>query len=226
MINHCFVDIETQKISTDFPDSWGAPVMHFDDPTKELTDSNVPFMGFGYAATYDLHHMRLWTDPVQLLEYLASDEVQKIVTYNGERFDFNVLLGSLDAPVVENGVLSFSDAYQQFYRALACKSVDLAVHVKNAAGRRVSLNAIITAMFGYSKIGDGKDAWKFFISDDLDKRLLAINYLLDDVVQLFRIFGVAHELGQLAYRDNMGQDILIDNICVNADSGTLVNAPF
>lgn len=201
MDNLCFLDIETKKIADDFPDKWGKPIPSWLEPDKEICATNILSMGFGVGATFDNKAMTFWTDSSELLLYLLSPSVDAIVTFNGSRFDFAVLLGDIEPQGKDGQVTeSFKDTYNQ----LMAKSIDVMSEVERTLGKKVGLDSITSALFETKKDFDGKHWWKYYNSTSMQQRTDAINYLLGDVIQLYKIYGVASELGKLAYRDHLG----------------------
>ena len=225
MKNYLYFDLETKKTSKDFQDGWGHSIPHFDGSGTTLSESNIFWMEMGVAATFDNHALRFWDSPVELLEYLVSDAVDHIVTFNGEGFDFNVLLAAIEPPQVSQAGYAFSDGYKQFYSILKGKSIDLLAIINSTLGHRVSLGNILQAMFDKGKVADGAMWWPMWNSQDPAQRMLAVNYLMDDVVQLRKVHGVAAELGQLAYMDKFNQlqvfNIKVDPIVLDRNPGDI-----
>ena len=210
MKNTVFFDTESVRISTDFADGWGEKVPTWWDPNKELTDSNVLRMDLSLACTYDNTQIKFWDDPTALLLYLTSDEVDQIVTFNGDHFDFCLLLGCLDEPKKEDGKWIFGEGFRTFYDKLSAKSIDLMLIAQQSLGHRISLDQITSALFNQKKEIDGTQFVPLLKHSNPSERIKAYNYLLCDCVQLYRIYGIAHEFGQCAYRNNLGEVVKFD----------------
>jgi hypothetical protein len=108
-VDEIYLDIETLRYSDEVPEEW----------------DNVEIFGMSVAVTYDLRHgYRTWfeADAQNLIKELSSCD--RIITFNGERFDFRVL--------------SFYGAVQRLYS----NSFDLCELVRILHGRRCSLNRL------------------------------------------------------------------------------------
>ena len=202
--NIVYFDLETIKVSDDFEDKWGAAIQCWDDPTKKLTNTSILKMGFGVACTHDNDNTRLWRDPTELLLYLISDAVDAICTFNGEAFDFPVLIASIDDTSFDPEKHEFSDTFKNVYSQLKCKSLDLLVHIESSLGHRISLEQVKIAQQDTPKISSGKDFWRLFNSTNIDDRILSTNYLIDDVYRLKKIYAISEVFGLSAYRDALG----------------------
>ena len=205
MKNTIFFDLESLHLSTDYSDGWGEPVPHYLDEKTVLTDSNVFKMDLSLACTYDETQLRYWDDPTELLLYLTSDSVDQIVTFNGERFDFCLLLGCLDQPTKIDGKWQFGDGFKKFYDILCAKSIDLLLACQNSLGHRISLDQITSALFNQTKEIEATDFVKLLRHSSISEQIKAFNYLGMDVIQLQKIYGVAAEFGQCAYRNSLGE---------------------
>jgi hypothetical protein len=202
--NIVFYDTETKFVSSDFPDGWGLSIPDWRNPAKELSTTSILRMEFGVAATYDNKNIKLWHDPTELLIYLLSPGVDAIVSFNGERFDFPMQIASIDPESFDFAKMEFSDSFKEVYLQLASKSIDILSHVERVLGHRISLAQIVIALEDSPKIADGTQFWKLFNSPEPVERVLATNYVLDDVIRLQKIYAIAHEFGMLAFRDNLG----------------------
>lgn len=202
MLNLCFLDTESQRVSQDFLDGWGEELKHWDSSGRSVGTSNILKMQLGAACTFDNDGMQLWSDPIELFMYLISPTVDRIVTFNGNRFDFSLILGDLVPDAYTNSALSLD--FQEGYQALENKSIDVLVEVEKSLGHRVKLDQITSALFDRTKQVDTVQWWSYFTSPDHVKRLQAVNYLIADAMQLYKVYGVGHELGELAYRDTLG----------------------
>ncbi len=108
-VDEIYLDIETLRYSDEVPGEW----------------DNVEIFGMSVAVTYDQRHgFRTWfeADAQNLIKELSS--CNRIITFNGERFDFRVL--------------SFYGTVQRLYS----HSFDLCELVRILHGRRCSLNRL------------------------------------------------------------------------------------
>ena len=143
-----YLDTETQRAAGEVPGGW----------------NNIPGFGLAVAVTWDsTAGFREWfEDQVPaLVNVLAAAE--RVVTFNGERFDFPVL--SAYAPV----------------EALYGKSFDVLVDLKRRLGYRVSLQSLAQATLGRSKSGTGMEALLLWRSGDPGKRRQVVEYCQRDV---------------------------------------------
>ena len=202
--NICYLDSETRDLFDDVGGR-GEDVGHWLSDDFKFSSSGIFNLSFGMAATYDNAGLRFWLDPLELIQFLVDDSIDMIVTFNGDSFDFPMILSQVEKPEKVSGAWQFSEGFQTFYTMLGKKSVDVLVECEKVLGHRVKLDQLIQAMFGKRKEMDGADWWKFYTSGDLEKNTKAVNYLIADVLDLYKIYAVAHEMGKLAYMDNVGQ---------------------
>jgi hypothetical protein len=154
-----YLDIETLRLSTEVPDGW----------------SSIDQFGVAVAVTWDLHgQFRSWfeQDVNDLVNELKKFE--RIVTYNGERFDFKVLSGYTST------------------RGLSARSFDVLVELTHTLGHRVKLDDVARHTLGVGKSGDGVDAVRWWREG---KREQVTEYCRDDVELLVRIVAHAREHG-------------------------------
>lgn len=201
MLNLAFFDSESIKLAQDFPDGWGVEVPN--PFGKPWTQSNVPLMQFGMGCIYDNDGIRFYSDPMECLQTLLSPSVDAVVTFNGEGFDFHLLLGSIEPPEGSGAALKFGDGYLETYEALQAKSIDVLKVVTQAIGHRIKLDQLTSVLFDRKKEIDPVKWWPMY-NGTPEQRVVAINYLLGDVMQLYKVYAVGHELGELAFRDNLG----------------------
>jgi len=218
--NYAFFDLETRKLASHFSDGWGAEI---ELPDGSKTQSNILRMEFGMACVFDNQGIRFYDDPMDCLVALMDGSVDALVSYNGERFDIPVLLGSAEDQFA-GGKLELTSGFKATYDLLKGKSIDLLRVVEGTLGHRVKLDQITQAMFDQKKEGSGETWWPDYNSGDLRLQTCAVNYLLGDVMQLYKIYGVAHELGKLAYIDQLGQPKRFD--CKVPTAETLKGVPF
>ena len=131
-----YLDIETLRLSDEVSGGW----------------SNIKDFGLAVAVTWDeTNGFRRWyeSDAARLLEELKG--FRRIITFNGERFDFEVLRGYGDT----------SKLYPN--------SLDLLVELKRILGFRVKLESVARETLGKSKTGVGTDAVKWWRAGDKEK---------------------------------------------------------
>lgn len=204
MKNTVFFDLETLRLSSDFPDEWGKnETIQLDGFPPIKTQRNIFQMQLAMAGTRDKDRVRFWNDGQELLEYLLSDSVDQIVTFNGNRFDFCVLLGEMDPPNFDSPT-PYSELFMEALGILMNKSIDLLQIIEDQLGHRISLDQITSALFDDVKEIDGTQWLEYFMSEDLGQRTKAINYLLADVENLFKICGVILNFQMIAFTTNDG----------------------
>ncbi|HEX7549056.1 MAG TPA: ribonuclease H-like domain-containing protein [Candidatus Methylomirabilis sp.] len=143
-----YLDVETQRLADEVQGGW----------------DNIRAFGLSVAVTWDAaHDFREWyeDDAVRLIGELPAFE--RIVTFNGDRFDLEVLsaYGDLDA--------------------LRQKSLDVLRDLKRRLGFRVSLQAVAQATLGRLKTGSGVDAVTWWRSGDPILRRRVADYCRMDV---------------------------------------------
>jgi DEAD/DEAH box helicase domain-containing protein len=159
MTNEIYLDVETLKLSHQVPGGW----------------SNVRDFGLSVGVTWDeQNQFRVWyeSDAAKLIEEIAQFE--RVITFNGERFDFEVLS-------------KYGDA-----RLLYPRSFDLLVDLKRRLGHRVKFESLAQATLGCGKIGDGTLAVAWWCAGEKDKVVAYCRQdvkLLVDVVQFARANG-------------------------------------
>lgn len=154
-----YLDIETLRLSTEVPGGW----------------SSIDQFGVAVAVTWDLHgQFRPWfeQDVNDLVNELKKFE--RIVTYNGERFDFKVLSGYANI------------------RGLSARSFDVLTELTRTLGHRVKLDDVSRHTLGVGKSGDGLDAVRWWREGKRDQ---VTEYCRDDVELLVRIVAHAREHG-------------------------------
>jgi DEAD/DEAH box helicase domain-containing protein len=154
LLGEIYLDIETLRLSNEVPGGWGS----------------IDKFGVAVAITWDLDgQYRAWfeTDVFDLIEELKKFE--RIVTYNGDRFDLVVLSGYGET------------------RGLPARSFDVLASIENALGHRVKLDKVASDTLGLRKDGDGLDAVRWWRQGERDR---VIEYCKKDVELLMRV--VAH----------------------------------
>ena len=143
-----YLDVETQRLADEVQGGW----------------ENIRAFGLSVAVTWDAaHDFREWyeNDAVRLIGELSAFE--RVVTFNGDRFDLEVLSAYGDVAVLRQ------------------KSVDVLRDLKRRLGFRVSLQAVAQATLGRQKTGSGVDAVTWWRSGDPILRRRVADYCRMDV---------------------------------------------
>lgn len=143
-----YLDTETTKLAEEVPGGW----------------ENIRAFGLSVAVTWDAaNQFREWyeTDAGKLIQELK--QFDRIVTFNGDRFDLELLADYGDA------------------RGLRGKSFDLLQDLKRRLGFRVSLQSLAQATLGKRKAGTGVEAVKWWRSGDPELRRRVVEYCRMDV---------------------------------------------
>jgi DEAD/DEAH box helicase domain-containing protein len=143
-----YLDVETQRLADEVQGGW----------------DNIRAFGLSVAVTWDAaHDFREWYegDVVHLIGELSAFE--RIVTFNGDRFDLEVLSAYGDVA------------------ALRQKSLDVLRDLKRRLGFRVSLQAVAQSTLGRQKTGSGVDAVTWWRSGDPILRRRVADYCRMDV---------------------------------------------
>ncbi|MBI3661450.1 MAG: ribonuclease H-like domain-containing protein [Acidobacteria bacterium] len=157
--NEIFLDIETLRLSHEVPGGW----------------SNIRQFGLAVAVTWDQGHgFRRWFEEDAAHLVAELDQFSRVITFNGERFDLEVLRG-------------YSPTHK-----LAAKSLDLLVHLKNALGFRVKLDSLAEATLGRRKTGAGEEVVTWWRAGDKER---VCKYCENDVQLLVDLVGFAREKG-------------------------------
>jgi len=157
-----YLDVETQRIAEEVPGGW----------------DNIRAFGLALAVTWDgANGYREWyeTEAGRLIGELCAFE--RIITFNGLRFDFEVLSAYGDV------------------RELRGKSLDLLQDLKRRLGFRVSLQNLARATLGTGKTGSGLDAVKWWRSGDPALRQRVVEYCRRDVEILQEIVAFGRREG-------------------------------
>ena len=143
-----YLDVETQRLADEVQGGW----------------DNIRAFGLSVAVTWDAaNDFREWyeDDAARLIGELSGFE--RIVTFNGDRFDLEVL-----------------SAYGDVV-ALRQKSEDILRDLKRRLGFRVSLQAVAQSTLGRQKTGSGVDAVAWWRSGDPILRRRVAEYCRMDV---------------------------------------------
>jgi DEAD/DEAH box helicase domain-containing protein len=157
-----YLDVETQRIAEEVQGGW----------------DNIRAFGLSVAVTWDAaNEYREWYEPDagRLIGELRAFD--RIVTFNGLRFDFEVLLAYGDV------------------RELRGKSLDLLQDLKRRLGFRVSLQNLAQATLGKGKTASGLDAVKWWRSGDPALRQRVVDYCRMDVEILREVVAYGRREG-------------------------------
>lgn len=159
MPREIYLDVETQKLAHEVPGGW----------------MNIRAFGLAVAVTWDEEHgFRVWFEPDAPRLIAELESFDRIITFNGERFDFSVL--SRYGPV---GKLYF-------------KSLDIHSDLTRKLGHRMAFDALVRATLGQSKSGRGEDAVRWWRAGQTEK---VVAYCQRDVELLREIVRFARERG-------------------------------
>ena len=147
-ITEIYLDVETQRAADEVQGGW----------------DNIRGFGLSVAVTWDaVNEYRDWyeTDAGRLIGELRAFD--RVVTFNGLRFDLEVLAAYGDI------------------RELRDKSLDLLQDLKRRLGFRVSLQNLAKATLGKGKTASGLEAVKWWRSGDPGLRQRVVDYCRMDV---------------------------------------------
>jgi DEAD/DEAH box helicase domain-containing protein len=148
IVTEIYLDVETQRLADEVPGAW----------------ENIRAFGLAVAVTWDdAHGFREWyeADAARLIGELSAFD--RIVTFNGDRFDFAVLSAYGDVGVLRE------------------KSLDVLRDLKRRLGFRVSLQTVAQSTLGRQKTGSGIEAVKWWRSGDPVLRRRVADYCQMDV---------------------------------------------
>lgn len=136
MSNEIYLDVETLRLADEVNGGW----------------NNISGFGLALAVTWnDSNGFRLWSEdqaPALITELARFD---RVVTFNGDRFDFEVL----SAYASVDGVRT--------------KSLDLLADLKRRLGFRIKLETLARQTLGTAKGGSGLDAVRWWREGRRDK---------------------------------------------------------
>lgn len=151
-----FFDIETLRLSHEVEGGW----------------SSIARFGLAVAVTWDARNAyRRWFEPNAGALIRELSEFDRIVSFNGDRFDFEVL-----------------SAYQPVNH-LSQKSFDLLVDLHRRLGHRVKLDDLARDTLGYRKTGEGVEVvqwWREGRKEEVCKYCENDVKLLVDLVEFAR----------------------------------------
>jgi len=157
-----YLDVETQRVADEVQGGW----------------DNIGAFGLSVAVTWDAaNEYREWYEPDagRLIGELRAFD--RIVTFNGLRFDLEVLSAYGDV------------------RGLRGKSLDLLQDLKRRLGFRVSLQSVAQATLGKGKTASGLDAVKWWRSGDPALRQRVVDYCRMDVEILREVVAYGRREG-------------------------------
>jgi len=153
MPSEIYVDVETQKLSNEVPGGWRLAV----------------------AVTWDeAHQFRVWFEPDAQPLIAELERFDRIITFNGERFDFAVL----------SGYGSVGKLY--------VKSLDIHADLVRKLSHRVKFESLVQATLGRGKSGTGDEAVKWWRAGQVEK---VVEYCKRDVQLLCDVVRFGRERG-------------------------------
>jgi len=161
----------------------------FDIETGNITDDvggwgHIDKLDHAYTVTYsDFDGYMLWVQGEEqaLIDYMAQFE--RVISFNGERFDFTVLGRYGDVSVLRE------------------KSWDLLTLINKSAGHRVKLQQVAEAFkTPAAKSADGLTAVKWWKSRKFDKRMSGFEYCKGDVEILVKAVKVVQKRGKIGFQ--------------------------
>lgn len=154
-----YLDIETQRLSSEVAGGW----------------SNIKAFGIAVAVTWDVENsFRSWGEG-QAAELISElGKFDRIVTYNGDRFDIIVLAAY--------GAVS----------ELSTRSFDVLAHIRKVTGHLVGLDHVATQTLGVRKTGNGITAVRWWREGKIEKLSM---FCCHDVELLIRIVAFGRENG-------------------------------
>lgn len=156
-----YLDVETLRVSHEVEGGW----------------KSIREFGLAVGVTWDsANGFRNWLEPqaANLVQELAA--YPRVITFNGERFDFEVL--SKYANV----------------KPLYGASLDLLVELQRILGFRVKLESVARETLGTTKSGSGLDAVAWWRAGERDK---VIAYCRQDVKLLVDLVKFARDKGHV-----------------------------
>ena len=162
------LDVETQFLSEEVSGGWNA----------------VDKFKVALVVSWDESNgMRVWYER-DVPELLAeSQNFQKIVTFNGENFDFKVL--------------SAYGSVEPLYH----RSTDMLIILSKQLGFRVKLDSIAKATLGRGKTGSGTESVQWWRSGDPELRQKVADYCKKDVELTRDLYKFGREKGHILIED-------------------------
>jgi len=162
------LDVETQFLSEEVSGGWGA----------------VDKFKVALVVSWDESNgMRIWYEPDMPKLLAETENFRKIVTFNGENFDFKVL--------------SAYGSVETLYR----RSTDMLVVLSRLLGFRVKLDSVAKATLGRGKTGSGTESVQWWRSGDPDLRQKVVEYCRKDVELTRDLYKFGREKGYILIED-------------------------
>ena len=162
------LDVETQFLSEEVSGGWGA----------------VDKFKVALVVSWDEDNgMRIWYEPDMPKLLAESENFRKIVTFNGENFDFKVL--------------SAYGSVAQLYQ----RSTDMLVILSKKLGFRVKLDSVAKATLGRGKTGSGTESVQWWRSGDPNLRQKVVDYCRMDVELTRDLYRFGRERGYILIED-------------------------
>ncbi len=162
------LDVETQYLSDEVAGGWNA----------------VDRFLVALVVTWDEGNgMRVWYEQDVPSLLAEAERFQKIVTFNGENFDFKVLshYGPVDA--------------------LHRRSADMLVDLSRKLGFRVKLDSLARATLGKGKTGSGTESVQWWRSGDAALKQKVVDYCKMDVELTRDIYLFGKQKGYVLVED-------------------------
>lgn len=153
---------------------------------------------FAIACTFEDCGVTIWHDVAELVQYLMGFD--KIITFNGEKFDFPLIAAELtrvlyEGETLDHNAISLSEEFTQTCDELLKKSFDLMVVTKAQTGSIVSLANLAKSTLKFERqhsIQTGTAAL------DSGNVIGAVNFVLEGATLCYNLHYVAAHQHQLA----------------------------
>lgn len=159
------LDLETQYVASEVG-GWG-----------NIRDMKLA-VGVAYHVAEDRYRTYLEQDVQLLIATLRAADL--VVGYNLLRFDYEVLRGHTEDPLLDLPTLDMLD------------------HIHRTLGWRLKLDDVAAATLGEGKSADGLQAVRWFRQGQLQK---VIDYCKRDVEVTWRVYRFGQRNGYVKYRD-------------------------
>ncbi len=156
-----YFDLETLRLSHEVPGGW----------------NSISKFGLAVAVTWDItHQFRRWFEPDAAALTAALASFPRIITFNGDRFDFTVL-----------------SAYASV-APLRKSSFDLLTDLQAILGHRLKLDDLVRDTLGTAKTGAGTDVIQWWRAGDRER---VCKYCENDVKLLVDLVAFARRHGHV-----------------------------
>ena len=154
-----YLDIETLRLSYEVSGGW----------------SNIRAFGLAVAVTWDEENgSRRWFEPDAERLIAELEKFPRIITFNGERFDLEVLRGYIPTHTLHD------------------RSIDLLAHLKEKLGYRVKLDQVAGETLARRKTGTGEEVVGWWRAGQKEK---VCRYCENDVQLLVELVDFARRNG-------------------------------